>query len=299
MNVERRFGECGSALADTFNEKTALATEGLVDRLAKKIWREVEVVKLSVIMKTLTKPGASGPLCDVALFDCYEKIASLIDPKENALDAADDRYSICALIEVMQSRLPMFIPHFRRVNDICLDMGKMMGLRERDLLLIDALGFLHDVGKLGIENGILLKQGPLTPKEWESIKRHPAIGYKLIRPIHGISELADLVMAHHERWDGKGYPLGLQGKEIPLICRILSLADSADAMMDDRPYRKALSPSEIVAEIQRCSGSQFDPEVVEAFLDMIHERGYAAPFFQHFAKLDVGRSEARRVWGRR
>lgn len=277
--MERRFGERGAALVDALNEKAVLAAGGCADRLATRIRREVEAVKLSAIMKTLAKPGASGPLCDLALIDGYKKIVSLIDPKEYALDAADDKYSICALIEVMQSRLPMFIPHFRRVSEICVDMGKMMGLMERELLLIDALGFLHDVGKLGIENEILLKQGPLTSKEWEAVKRHSAIGYKLIRPIHGISGLADLVIAHHEHWDGKGYPLGLQGKEIPLLCRILSFADSTDAMIDDRPYRKALPPSEILAEIERCSGSQFDPEVVEAFLDMIHERKYTVPFF--------------------
>ena len=125
---------------------------------------------------------------------------------------------------------------------------------------------LHDVGKIGIPDHILQKPGPLTPEEWEEIKKHPAKGVSILDPIEELKEVANVVLHHHERYDGKGYLDGLKGEEIPLLSRIIAIADTFDAMTSDRPYRKRAADHEAIAEIQKCSGSQFDPLMVEAFL---------------------------------
>ncbi len=269
-------------------KKTIQGTDARVDRLAARIKREVDIIKMNAIMEALTNTGGSGPLGDVALLGYCTKVVSLLDIKECTLEVLDDMYSVYAYTKALQGRFPAILSHSLRVSETCVDLGKMMGLPQRDLLILNALGILHDVGKLGISDEIIFKPTSLGPKEWEEVRRHPAIGYELIQSICGISELADFVVAHHERWDGAGYPLGLRGNEIPFLSRILALADSIDAMINNRPYRKAMLPSDIVAEISRCSGRQFDPEVVEIFFDMIRARRYTVPFFSLLRGADDG-----------
>lgn len=285
MQVERQLETGGDTWAHALHERMAQTTDARVDRLVARIQREVEAAKMNAIMRAMVEPRASGPLYDETLIGYYARVAHLLDIEGSALEVVNDRYTVYALIKVMQDRLPTMLLHFHRVSEICVDVGKMMGLAEKDLSLIDALGVLHDVGKLGISDEVLFKQDPLTSKEWEEIRLHSSIGYKLIHTIRGISELAAFVVTHHERWDGKGYPLGLRGEEIPLLSRILTLADSIDAMIDDRPYRRALSSSDILAEIERCGGSQFDPEVVEAFFAMIREGWYTMPFLSSLREV--------------
>jgi HD-GYP domain-containing protein (c-di-GMP phosphodiesterase class II) len=122
------------------------------------------------------------------------------------------------------------------------------------------------VGKIGVPDFILHKPGPLTPEEWDDMKRHPNIGHDMLREISFLSGAASIVHCHHERFDGKGYPRGLAGDEIPIGARIFTIADAFDAMTSDRPYRKALTPEMAREEVLRHSGTQFDPQVVQAFL---------------------------------
>lgn len=130
-------------------------------------------------------------------------------------------------------------------------------------------GHLHDIGKIGIPDHILKKDGPLTPAEWEQMRRHPAIGYAILKPVQAMTQgekIADLVLAHHERFDGSGYPLGLAGEAIPLGARVIAVADAMSAMISHRRYRREDPWQEAVAEIRRCGGSHFDPQVVQVFL---------------------------------
>jgi HD-GYP domain-containing protein (c-di-GMP phosphodiesterase class II) len=131
-------------------------------------------------------------------------------------------------------------------------------------IILDAAR-IHDLGKIGVRDAALLKQGPLTPEEFEEIKRHSSIGAELVSRLAIYRRSAAIVRHHHERWDGKGYPDGLKGEQIPLGSRIIAVADTFDAMTSDRPYRRALSIEAAIAEIQRNSGTQFDPKVVDAF----------------------------------
>jgi polar amino acid transport system substrate-binding protein len=139
--------------------------------------------------------------------------------------------------------------------------------------LIHTGALLHDIGKIGIPDSILFKPGPLTDEEFEFIKQHPVRGAELVRTNNGLREIVPLIRHHHERYDGHGYPDGLQGREIPLEARILCVADSVQAMESDRPYRKALSRHEIISEIKENAGTQFDPVIVKAFLKVIHKEG--------------------------
>lgn len=159
--------------------------------------------------------------------------------------------------------------HTERIKDLCLLIGERMKLsiREKDELTLFAL--LHDIGKVGIEEDILLKPGSLTEEEWQVMKKHSEIGYRIALNTPELAFIAEYILYHHERYDGKGYPQGLKGKEIPLLCRILSVADAYDAMTQNRVYRAAMSKEDAVAEIEKNRGKQFDPEVVDIFLNIV------------------------------
>ena len=144
-----------------------------------------------------------------------------------------------------------------------------MGLQASQLEKLNLLVAMHDIGKIGIDNKILMKPGKLTAEEWTEMQQHPGIGYRLALTAPDLKPIALDILCHQERWDGKGYPNGLQKEAISLFSRILAVADAYDAMTSDRPYRKALSKEYAIAEIVKGSGTQFDPEVVKLFLEVI------------------------------
>ncbi|MFO7156230.1 MAG: HD domain-containing protein [Pseudomonadota bacterium] len=156
--------------------------------------------------------------------------------------------------------------HSRRVSLYARRLAEEMGLTGRELLDVEMGALLHDIGKIGVRDSVLLKPGPLTEEEWEEMKEHPAIGYRLLRGIDYLKGAAQIVLQHQERWDGSGYPFGLTGEEICLGARIFAVVDALDAILSDRPYRAGRSFEVAVREIERCAGTQFDPAVVEVFL---------------------------------
>ena len=129
----------------------------------------------------------------------------------------------------------------------------------------------HDIGKVGVPDELIFKQGRFTPDEMKQMKLHVEIGHRIAQSIPELYSIADLLLKHHEWWNGEGYPLGLRDEEIPLECRIFSIVDAYDAMTNARPDRKALSANEVAAELRRCAGSQFDPHLVMKFLVIIGE----------------------------
>jgi putative nucleotidyltransferase with HDIG domain len=158
--------------------------------------------------------------------------------------------------------------HSQRVTRYSLEIAQAMGCDEEELRQIALGAYLHDVGKIGIPDAILLKAGKLNPEETEVMRQHVHIGYDMVSRISFLSRAAQIVLTHQEFYDGRGYPQGLIGKEIPLGARIFSVADTLDAMTSDRPYRAALPFQTAREEIVRCSGTQFDPDVVQAFLSI-------------------------------
>jgi HD-GYP domain-containing protein (c-di-GMP phosphodiesterase class II) len=147
-----------------------------------------------------------------------------------------------------------------------LAIAKRLGVAEQDLPDIGRGALLHDIGKIGITDAILLKPGKLTEEEWVEMRRHPAIGFEILKAIPFLGVPAEIVLSHQERYDGRGYPRGLAGDAITLGARIFGIADTYDAMTSDRPYRKRTTTDVARAEIARCAGTQFDPRCAEAFL---------------------------------
>lgn len=164
--------------------------------------------------------------------------------------------------------------HADRLKQLAFAIGKKINLPVNLLDDLTLLASLHDIGKVGISDAILTKKTKLNNGEWDIIKRHPEVGYQIVKSSPQISHIADYILFHHERWDGTGYPRGLKGEEIPLISRIISIVDAYDVMIEGRIYKPALSINEVVEEMKRYSGSQFDPDLVKIFIDILKKENF-------------------------
>ncbi|MDE7178061.1 MAG: HD domain-containing protein [Lachnospiraceae bacterium] len=161
--------------------------------------------------------------------------------------------------------------HVERTREMAIRLGRAMRLSDGDLGKLALLAVLHDIGKIAIPHAILLKPGKLTAEEWEVMKTHTEKGYRIASASKELQPIGQYILHHHERWDGGGYPGGLAGEEIPLLSRIITIVDSHDVMVHDRPYHKAMNEEDAEAELRRCAGTQFDPQLVEAFLEVLKE----------------------------
>lgn len=162
--------------------------------------------------------------------------------------------------------------HSHRVSKLCESIGEILGLSEYKIKELKIVGLLHDIGKIAIDENILNKPGKLTAEEWTEIKRHSEIGYRILSTVNELSEMAEYVLAHQEKWNGTGYPKGLKAEEIPLESRIIAIADAYDAMTSERTYRNKMSAEAVLAELQKNAGIQFDPELVSLFIKNFLEK---------------------------
>jgi HD-GYP domain-containing protein (c-di-GMP phosphodiesterase class II) len=189
-----------------------------------------------------------------------------------------------ALARAMAARDGQTHEHARRVHGYALRLAHEISIGDdRTLAAIGAAALVHDIGKLGIPDRLLEKPGPLTPHEYDHVKRHAIIGADILSAVVSGGALALIVRHHHENWDGTGYPDGLRGEAIPIGARVLAIVDCYDALTSDRPYRRALSHGRAVAMIHERRGTMYDPEIVTAFLRIVERVGAA------FAQEDAGR----------
>jgi HD-GYP domain-containing protein (c-di-GMP phosphodiesterase class II) len=198
---------------------------------------------------------------------------------EDALERLEISYAttVRALAAALELRDDETGGHAERVTTLALELTARLDPALATEPQLEYGFLLHDIGKIGIPDAILRKPGPLDPEEVEQMRFHPVLGERVLEKIPYLSGLArDVVACHHERWGGAGYPAGLEGTDIPIAARIFALADSFDAMTSDRPYRRALPVADAIDEIVRSSGSQFEPELAEAFVELVRERRRAA-----------------------
>lgn len=182
--------------------------------------------------------------------------------------------TIGTIIKTLNEKNSREEQHSQRVSVLSRALGEAMGLDERQQRDLKTMGLLHDVGKIAIDENILNKSGNLTAEEYAEMKRHPEIGYRILSSVNDLAELAEYVLAHHERWDGNGYPKGLKGEEIPYLSRIITVVDAYDAMTRERAYRAAMPDDYAVGELRANAGTQFDPAIVEVFLNRPDVRFY-------------------------
>ena len=186
---------------------------------------------------------------------------------EAQIQAREEAYfrNLEALARVIDARDPYTFEHSARVAAVSQELAEGMGLSTTDLVVLRRAGLLHDIGKIGVADAILAKKGPLNDEEWSAIRRHPVIGFEMLKDVPFLQPSLDPIRHHHERWDGEGYPDKLKGSSISQLARIVTVADAFDAMTSDRPYRKSFSFEFAARAIESESGGQFDPAVVAAF----------------------------------
>ena len=177
--------------------------------------------------------------------------------------------TVLALANAVEAKDTYTADHAKRLAEMALAVGRELGMTARELEDLRYGAILHDIGKIGVPDAILLKPAKLDAEEWRHMRQHPVIGARILAPVPRLAGAARLVRHHHERYDGKGYPDGLRGDAIPLGARILTVVDSYSAILDERVYKAARSHEDAVAELRRCAGTQFDPRVVETFLRLL------------------------------
>ncbi len=200
-----------------------------------------------------------------------ETYISILDDIKNKVNDKDKEVitSIKTLISVINAKDRYTYGHVERVVMYAKLIADKLNLNDKDKETLIYGAYIHDIGKINISKEILIKKMPLTDNEWLELKNHPLFGFDIIKDIHSLKHVAYLVLHHHERYDGLGYPNGLQGKDIPYLTRILTVIDSFDAMTSNRPYNTCKSYEEGKEELIKCSGSQFDPEIAQAFVNVI------------------------------
>lgn len=194
-------------------------------------------------------------------------VNKLVRRKQEVIKVNQDL--VLAFINTIEVKDGYLCGHSLNVSYYAKLICQQMGYSEKDCKKISLAGVFHDIGKIGVCESVLNKPGRLNDEEWMKIKTHPLIGAEIVSKIEVLSDISDIIRYHHVHYNGKGYPSGLKGDQIPIGARIIAVADSFDAMVSDRSYRKAMSVDEACRELERCSGTQFDPFVVKAFVECV------------------------------
>ncbi|WP_223299319.1 HD-GYP domain-containing protein [Paenibacillus darwinianus] len=212
--------------------------------------------------------------------DEFSKVVAGFNHMVNGLKARENMNNLLiqsyftTLAAALDARDPYTAGHSERVARYAMDIGRLSDLSERELDMLKKTALLHDIGKIGVRDTVLLKEGKLTEEEFEIIKLHPALGEKILRQIEPAEAMKDIlpgVRSHHERYDGRGYPDGLAGEDIPLTGRIIAIADSFDAMTSDRPYRKGMTAEKALQILEEGQGTQWDPGLTRIFMECVNK----------------------------
>ena len=243
----------------------SLQAEKVINRIKKMTLREkVEAIDLSVSFGLGIKENE-----DEDIMEALKKAEDNMYKNKLFEGPSMRNKTIQTIIKTLNEKNDREEQHSKRVSILCKDMGRILNLPDEEILELETLGLLHDIGKIAISDSILDKDGKLTEEEQTEIRKHPEIGYRILSTVSDLADMATYVLSHHERWDGKGYPRGLKGEEISFKSRIIAIADAYDAMVSKRPYRNPLSKEEAISEIKKNAGIQFDPTLSRIFIETV------------------------------
>ncbi len=245
----------------------------IIDIIEKKIGQEsINAINFSVSF------GVQEHDPNETIIDSTRRAEKKMYNKKLSEVTSSRHETIQAILNTLHVKSKREESHSLRVSIICQKIGEALKMRNQDIELLKLMATLHDIGKIAIDQSILEKPGPLSDVEWLEIKKHPETGYHILLASPEYAEIAEDILSHHERWDGKGYPRGIKGEDIPYRARIIAIADSYDAMTSERPYRKAMTKTEAYSEIKRNAGLQFDPEIANLFLSILDNQTSADLF---------------------
>ncbi|WP_158212237.1 HD domain-containing phosphohydrolase [Natranaerobius trueperi] len=269
-----------------------LAKKGIISRWSGDefliILEDIDEYYAQNIMKQLREAFKKGKYNDeypLNLAFGYATVTGNNRSIRESLSEADTRMNRQKLLEshqfkgasmeflkrIMPEKGAETLEHTDRMKEICRLFGQALDLSESVMDELLLLASLHDIGKISVSEKILIKKGSLTEEEWEEIKKHPEAGYRMVKSSQELSTISEGVLYHHERYDGKGYPSGIKGKEIPLLARVIAIVDAFEVMTRGRPYKGPVSKEEALDELMRCAGTQFDPELVKLFINEINQ----------------------------
>ncbi len=271
--IKEYLGE-GNYAARVGGDEVALVFFNTAKPEAELIIREIREKVSSMLVNDSVRTSVSFGLCEMKSAD--EDINEVIKHAEKDVDTRKLMESphmrgraVYAIINTLHEKNKREELHSRRVSSFSEALATALGMDEWQVSEMKLLGLMHDIGKIAISETILNKEGKLTDKEWEEMKRHPEIGYRILYSVEDMAGLAGYVLAHHERYDGKGYPKGIKGLEIPIQARIVTVVDAYDAMTAERPYRDSVSPQEAAKELKKHAGTQFDPNLAKVFVEKV------------------------------
>lgn len=245
------------------------ATDKVVELCVQQVKEQADLISVNTIELSISFGWETKVSEEEDLNEILKKAEHYMYRKKLVEGPSMRGKTIYAIINTLHEKNHREELHSRRVSNLCELIARSMEVSENSVDELITVGLLHDIGKIAIEESILNKAGKLSEEEWQEIKRHPEVGYRILSAVNDMADLAEYVLSHHERWDGFGYPRGLKGDEIPWVSRVIAIADTYDAITSARPYRTALSKEAAVREIEKNSGSQFDPQIVELFLNKV------------------------------
>ncbi|HEY7875562.1 MAG TPA: HD-GYP domain-containing protein, partial [Actinomycetota bacterium] len=261
-----------SNTSDDASERTLLSQVGFARLLMCRLWIDEHTVGTVEAYRTEDRPFNCEDAGQIALLGTF---AANAFAKIKMAEKLESHYTMTleALASALEAKDPYTREHTGRIRDMAVALSVAMKIPAQQRRAVRLGSILHDVGKIGISDSILQKPGPLTDLEWEVMRSHPVVGERMLKGIEFLHDALPVIRHHHERWDGKGYPDGLAGEQIPLGARIVAVCDSFDAMTTNRPYRAAMTAEAACEEILTCAGTQFDPVCANLLVDALKKVG--------------------------
>jgi diguanylate cyclase (GGDEF)-like protein/PAS domain S-box-containing protein len=245
-------------------------TSGKANEICRRIHERCEEAEHDFIQMSIALGAATKSTMETEMHELIKEAENRMYRNKLENNKNNKGYMLSFLEEMMYKKTEETREHADRIRRMGIRLAEQSKERA-DFIDFSLLGTFHDVGTIAIKDSILMKRETLTAEDWEEIRKHPDTGYRIAESIHEISHIADYILAHHEHWDGNGYPQGLKGEEIPKASRMLAIIDAYDVMTHPKDYKAPMSHNDAIAEIRRCAGTQFDPELVNLFISFIME----------------------------